>query len=77
MHGEAADPVVVSEEGVEVLSGLRQEELDQLVPACREDEGLVVRGHSIGALLGELFQCGHSDLGGEFMLEKLGVHEFG
>lgn len=54
MQREAADPVIMSEEGVKVLASLCEEELDEFVPACGEDEGLVVGGDSVGALLGEL-----------------------
>lgn len=38
VDGETADPVVVAKEGVEVLAGLGQENLDELIPTCCENK---------------------------------------
>ena len=38
VDGETADPVVVAEEGVEVLAGLGQEDFDELIPPGCENK---------------------------------------
>jgi hypothetical protein len=74
---QAAHPVVVSDEGVQMFAGLEHEELDELVPAAGEEEGLVVAGHPVGAFLIQLLQGVHPDLWRELVLQKLGVHHLG
>jgi hypothetical protein len=77
VEGEAADPVVVAVEGVQQFSGLAEEQLDEFVPAAGEDEGLEVVGNAVGALLVELLQRVHAQLGRELVLEELRVHQLG
>lgn len=62
---------------MEELSGLAEEELDELVPAAGEDELLEVVGDAVRALLVELLQRVYPHLRGELVLEELGIHEFG
>ena len=75
MQGHAAHPVVVPVEGVQQLAGLTQEELDQLVPAPREDELLEVVGNAVRALLAQLLQRVHPHLRRELVLQELRVHQ--
>jgi hypothetical protein len=77
VQGQTAHPVVVAGEGVQQFARLGQEELDQLVPTASEDEALEVPGDTAGSLLAQLLQRSHAHLGGELVLQELGVHELG
>ena len=56
---------------------LSQEQFDQLVAAAGQDKALEVVGDPVSALLIKLLEGVHSHLGGELVLQELGIHEFG
>jgi hypothetical protein len=68
VQGQTAHPVVVSHEGMKMLSGLQDEQLNEFIAASGEEEALEIVGDSLCALLFELFQGVHPRLWGKLML---------